>query len=539
MLDLPRSRWTVVEAVRRQAERYGDREFVTFEEGRSLSFSQLDQQSGALALGLSDVGLRSGDRALALLSNGPEFLLSLVATNKLNAIFVPINTGLKGSFLEHQLRNSEPRVLLVDATLARAFEGVDLAGSSVEVVVVVGDHEKTPAVLFGGKRTLPFDGLLRDGNPEAVTQEPAPNDISTVMYTSGTTGPSKGVLMPHAHCYLLGYNLARVVRLSEHDVYYVCMPLFHANGLFMQTFGCLLTGARAAIVRRFTASGWLSDIRKFRATLTNGLGVMPEFVFRQPATPEDRDHSLRAMMAVPIAAEWGPDFEQRFGVKLVQGFGLTETNIVCYTGLEDPLEPGCCGRVLDDWFDVRVVDPATDDELPVGEVGEIVVRPTKPSCFMTGYFRMADKTVEAWRNLWFHTGDAGRFDDKGQLFFVDRIKDCIRRRGENISSYEVEQVLNAHPAVAESAVVAVASSIPGGEDEVKACIVLRDGMTVRPEEILDFCQARMPHYAVPRYVQFFTDLPKTSTGKFQKEGLRRQQVTDTWDREAVGYVVQR
>jgi crotonobetaine/carnitine-CoA ligase len=246
------------------------------------------------------------------------------------------------------------------------------------------------------------------------------------------------------------------------------------------------------------------------------------------------------MMAVPIAAEWGGQFEERFGMRLVQGFGLTETNIVCYSRPDEPLTPGCAGSVLTEWFDVAVVDPDTDEALPVGEVGEIVVRAKRPWCIMAGYLHMPERTVEAWRNLWFHTGDAGYFDAQGRLFFVDRIKDCIRRRGENISSYEVEQVINEHPAVAESAVIAVKSSIPGGEDEVKACVVMRAGHSLQPESLLDYCQKRMPYFAVPRYVEYVDELPKTPTGKVQKEPLRKQGASSqTWDREAVGYRVRR
>ena len=245
------------------------------------------------------------------------------------------------------------------------------------------------------------------------------------------------------------------------------------------------------------------------------------------------------MVAVPIAEEWGPAFEERVGVKLLQGYGMTECNIPIWSRLDDPLIAGCCGPVFDHLFELRVVHPETDEPLPVGEVGEIVIRPKEPSCFMAGYFRMPERTVEAWRNLWFHSGDAGRFDEQGRLHFIDRIKDCIRRRGENISSYEVEQVINEHAGVAESAVVGVRVEGAGGEEEVKACVVAQ-GNGVEPTELLDWCVERMPRYAVPRFVEFVAELDKTQTGKLRKQDLRGAGVTDaTWDREAVGYVVPR
>jgi crotonobetaine/carnitine-CoA ligase len=519
VIDLPPERWTLVELVRRQAQRFGERRFLWTRDRQELTFAGLDRRSDAIAGGLRELGVGPGDRVLAFLSNRPEFLELLVGANKCGAIFVPLNTELKGSFLEHQLRNSAPRVVVIDADLLPAFGTVPEDDYGVETTVLLGSPGGPVPPLLQPTKRLSFPELLGSGGASAGF-EPTPRDISTVMYTSGTTGPSKGVLMPHAHVVLMAIGLARTMRLSPDDLYYVCMPLFHANGLFLQVVGSLVAGARVVLVPRFSASAWLDDIRQTGATVTNGLGVMPEFLYRRPPTPHDRDHRLRAMMAVPIAPEWGGAFAERFGVRIVQGYGMTECNIVAYTDLDDALEPGCCGRILEDWFEVKVVDPDSDVERPCGEVGEIVVRPKVPWAFMQGYLRMPEKTVEAWRNLWFHTGDAGRFDSRGRLWFVDRIKDCIRRRGENISSFEVEQVLNSHPAILESAVVAVPSPIPGGEDEVKACVVLRPGERLEISELLEYCRPRMPRFAIPEHVEFLDSLPKTPTGKIQKQLLK-------------------
>jgi carnitine-CoA ligase len=346
--------------------------------------------------------------------------------------------------------------------------------------------------------------------------------------------------MPHAHLYLFGYNKIKAIRLTLDDVYYCCMPLFHANALFMQVFSALIAGCKLVLARSFSASRWLDDVRRSQATVTNTLGVMTEFIYRQPPRPEDREHRLRVIVAVPIAPEWGEKFQQRFGTKLLEVYGMTEVNIPTYMPYDEGLRAHSCGKVLDEWFEMKIVDPDTDEELPPNTVGEMVVRPKEPWCFMVGYNAMPEKTVAAWRNFWFHTGDAGRCDTEGYFYFVDRIKDCIRRRGENISSFEVEQVLNSHEAVVESAAVAVPSEIAGGEDEVKACIVLRVGRHVTPEALLDYCQERMPYFAVPRYVKFVDALPKTPTEKIQKHKLRDASVTArTWDREAVGYKVRR
>ena len=362
-----------------------------------------------------------------------------------------------------------------------------------------------------------------------------------IMYTSGTTGPSKGVLMPHGHCYVFGLGTVEALALTPSDRYFICMPLFHANALLMQLIGSLIAGAEVVVAEWFRATSWLEEVRAARATVTNGLGVIPEFIFRQPPTDRDRDHHLRAMMAVPIADDWGAAFQQRFGVPFLQGFGMTECNIPAYTRLGEPLVPGCAGYLLAEWFEVAIVDPASDAPLPPGEVGEITVRPKVPGVFMAGYFHMPEKTVEAWRNLWFHTGDAGRVDDLGRLHYVDRIKDCIRRRGENISSFEIEQVLNAHPAVAESAVVGVKVAGAGGEEEVMAHVVLAPEAAVDLRELLDWCTPRMPYFAVPRFLEIVTgELAKTPTGKLQKVPLREAGITAaTWDRESIGYVVRR
>jgi crotonobetaine/carnitine-CoA ligase len=536
----PWREWTLVHLIRGQARERGDRPFVRFEDGQAFTFRALDAWTDELAGSLAALGVRAGDRVLGLIGNRAEAIGMLLATVKLGAVWVPLNTGLRGAFLQHQLQNAEPRIVVLEDRLAVNLREVAGGPVAPEALVVVGDPgTATPACLSAARRlTFPELRALR---ARADLPTPAPGDVAMIMYTSGTTGPSKGVLIPHGHCYLAGLGLAEATALTAADRYFVCMPLFHANALLMQFVGSLIAGAEVVVTERFRATSWLEEVRAAEATLTNGLGVIPEFIFRQPPTARDRDHRLRLMMAVPIAPEWGAAFQERFGVPFMQGFGMTECNIVAYTRPGDALVPGCAGYPLADWFDVAIADPAADVLLSAGQTGEIVVRPKVPGCVMAGYFRMPEKTVEAWRNLWFHTGDAGRFDDAGRLHYVDRIKDCIRRRGENISSFEIEQVLNAHPSVAESAVVAVRVAGAGGEDEVKACVVAAAGAMVDPVALLDWCAPRMPHFAVPRFVEIVTgELAKTPTGKLQKTPLREAGVTAaTWDRESIGYVVRR
>lgn len=544
--DISTDGWTLPALVRHAAVTHGDREFLSFEDGRTVSYAAFDELTDRLATALADIGLQPGDRLLGLLTNSAEFMLLMIATHKRRAIFVPVNTDLRGAFLEHQVRNSEPRVVAVDRGLLDRFDDVDAgadspAGQQIETTLLVddGNGADSAAGALAGTAVLSVSDLLRT-EPRADAQpEAEPSDVCTIMYTSGTTGPAKGVLMPQAHCYLFGLATAERLDIGPDDRFFCCMPLFHANGLFMQVYASLHRGASVYVTKRFSVGQWLDTVIDQAITLTNALGVMPEFIWRSPRTDRDRSHQLRAVIALPVAAEWAAEFEERFGVQIVQGYGMTEVNMVAYTDPADPVMSGCAGPPLDDYFDVIIADPATDLPLPPNEIGEILVRPKVPFCFNVGYHQMTDKTVEAWRNLWFHTGDAGKIDDAGRLHFVDRLNDRIRRRGENISSYEVETVINGYDGVVESAVVGLRVEGAGGEDEVLA-VVAMDGPSPDPVKFLDWCVPRMPRHSVPRYLQFVRELDKTASGKIRKQAIRDAGVTaDLWDRESVGYTVAR
>jgi len=542
MVTEDRSNWSWVDLVRRQAEAHGKREFMAFEHGTSLTFAALHRDSDRLARNLASLGVEPGDRVMVMLKNRIEFMLVMLAIMKLGAIFVPINTDLKGAFLTHQMSNAEPKVLFLDSDLADAFDAVQSGNDNLVMTVYVAGEVpgERPAILAVAP-AMTFEAYSElAGAADDVLCAPGPEEIACIMYTSGTTGPSKGVLLPHAHCYLFGLNMARTMAMTEDDCQYVCMPMFHAMGLWMQVGSSLITGSKVFCIERFSPARWLDDVRACGATVSNALGVIPEFIHRTPETEHDRDNKLRTVMAIPVAAEWGEAMEQRFGFKFKQCFGMTEINIVCYTNADDPLRQGMAGHVMDDYFEIRIVDAATDAPMDSGEIGEIVVRPKVPFCFNQGYYRMPERTVEAWRNLWFHTGDAGYFDDQGRLYYADRIRDRIRRRGENISSFEIEQVLNDYPDVVESAVVGIKVAAAGGEDEVKAYIVTDGGGDIDNIALLDYCVEQIPRFAVPRFIEAVEAIGKTATGKIQKEPLRQAGVTNrTWDRESVGYKIAR
>jgi crotonobetaine/carnitine-CoA ligase len=297
-----------------------------------------------------------------------------------------------------------------------------------------------------------------------------------------------------------------------------------------------VAGARAVLWPRFSATEWLAQARATGATVTNLLGVMMDFLFRQPPGPGDRDHRLRVVLGQPAPAAIAEAFRERFGLeRVLEYYGMTEIGIVTMMPW-DAVRPGSCGVAVSEWFDLRIADPETDEERPPGEVGELLVRPKAPWAFSQGYWGMPERTLEALRNVWYHTGDGMRRDADGYLYFVDRMRDVIRRRAVNISSFDVEAVIGGHPSVVECAAVAVPSEFAGGEDEIKICLVLREGMSVAPEDFLGWCEDRLPHFAVPRYVEVVAELPKTPSNKVQKYRLRETGAGGTaWDRVKAGY----
>jgi crotonobetaine/carnitine-CoA ligase len=534
--------WTYPALVRRQAVRYGEGEFMSFQHGSALTFAGYERQGLGLAHALAALGVGAGDRVMVLVKNRLEFMVIMLAALRLGAVFVPVNTELKGSFLEHQLRNSDPKVVFADAELLASFDEVSGAGTAIAALVVVaGDVAEARPAVFDRVTTMAYHDLAAHAAADDhLPEEPGPYDLACIVYTSGTSGPSKGVMMPHAHLVLWGITYAPAVRMTAKDRLYVCTPLFHMSALGMQVIGALVAGASVACVERFSPTRWIDEVRSSGATIAGLVGVLGELIYRTPARADDGANSLRTVFTAAIPEDLAIGFARRFGVELVQGYGQTECNMVTYSVRDDPLTLGCVGRPLDRYFDVRIVDPETDEPLAVGELGEIVVRPKEPSCFMQGYYRMPEKTTEAWRNLWLHTGDAGRFDAAGRLFFIDRIKDRIRRRGENISAFEIEEVLSRFAPLEECVAVGIRVEGAGGEDEIKACVVAKAGAAIDPVALLDFCVARMPRYAVPRFVEVLDELPKTASGKVQRQALRNRGVSPTtWDRETVGYTIAR
>ena len=522
--------WNVVSLLRQQALKYGDRTFITFESGASLTFQDLDRKSDEFALAMKDFGIIANDRIFCVLKNSPDFLISMFGIMKAEAVFVPINTELKGFFLQHQFTNCDPKMVIVEQSLVKAFAGLKPLVSGLSGVIISGNSGSVdlPLALQAEKTHNFADFVVERVDHSESDFTPSTHEICAIMYTSGTSGPSKGVLLPHGHFFSYAVGQVDGMKQTEEDIYYICMPLFHVNALNMQLLGSLMAGSAIFCVERFSTSNWLRHCIESGATLTNTLGVMTEFIFNTPETELDKEHALRLICAVPIAKEWGEKFQERFGVKLYQAFGMTESGIVFWGDPDDEeLIPGCSGYLKSDLYEAVIANPENDEVLQIGEIGELLIRPRHAGVFSSGYFQMPEKTLEAWRNLWFHTGDACYFDDKGRMHYFDRIKDCIRRRGENISAYEVEQALNSYEAVLESAVIGVKTDESGGEEEVLAIIVVESTKSFNFDELIEYCAQIMPKFAVPRFIQIVNSLPKTSSGKlskaiFRNEGLSAQ-----------------
>ena len=504
--------WVLPAVIEEQANVRGDQPFISVIDGGSLTYRQLRDDAAQVGGLLAGLGLAPGDRVALMLPSGLDFLRAWAGVGRLGAVAVMLNAELTGSFLAHPIADSVPRVLVIDAAYLPALAEVRGLLPRIEHVLVTGSTSGL------GDGFMAFD-RWRDA-PATEARLPAASDLACIMYTSGTTGAPKGVLMPHAHCFLFGLGVVDNIGVGTDDHYYVCLPLSHANGLLMQLGATLIVGARVTLRARFSASAWLQDVRDCGATVTHSLGAISAFVIAQPPTARDREHRLRVICSAPNHPDHERAWRDRFGIgAVVGGYGMTEVNIPVYGSLYEA-RPGTCGRPYDKYFQVEVRDPNTDFPVPCGEVGEIMVRPRMAQGFMAGYNGLPAKTVEAWRNLWFHTGDAGRLDADGYLTFVDRIKDCIRRRGENISATDIEASFTDLPGIVEVAAYAVPSSLAGGEDEIMLAIVLQPGALVSPAQVAAHARRKVPRFAQPRYVEFMDALPKTASEKVRKAELK-------------------
>lgn len=534
MTRYPLGERTVGRILADKARANGAKTFLVFGDER-YSYAEMDLLTNRVAQGLRGLGVKRGDHVAVLMANSPDMLWTLLALGKLGATAVPVNLAAKGELLQYSLTQSDSRYLVVDGEATDRLLPLEETLGQLQGVVVRG--EGVPRTVRG-RATVPFGELL------AAPETPPPEEVRFsdphyILYTSGTTGPSKGVIACHAQGFYVAETFSRHVDLGPSDIFYTCLPLFHANALWNTCYTAIWNDATVALSRRFSASAFWSEIRRYGATQFAALGAMISIIWKQPLRPDDADNPVRLCFSVPAPGEFIEAFERRFGLKVVTWFSMTENYpITLYVPGDPPDKLTSAGRPRGE-AEVLVVDEH-DVELPPGRIGELVFRPRDPWSVMLGYYKMPEATLATNRNLWFHTGDRAYFDEEGWLWFVDRMKDSIRRRGENISAYELEAILAKHEAIQE--VVAIPVPAEMGEDEVMVYIVLRPGHRLTPEDVIAFCQPRMPYFMVPRYVEFLDELPKTPTEKVEKYKLRARAVAEldrVWDRERAGLQVSR
>lgn len=502
-------------------------------EDRRYSYAELERVTNRYANGLSKLGIRKGSHVALMLPNCPEFFWVSWGLGKLGAVAVPVNTAVKGELLRYFLDQSDSEWLVVHEEWADRVAHLSAELPKIKAYLYLGSRKPSDSAL-GNMRSEVVD--LHEMESQSSTPQPLDSvrhsDVQLIAYTSGTTGPSKGVVCPHSQGHGVGYAVSKHFGYGPDDVLYTGLPLFHCNALWYTCYAALWADATLALAPRFSATQFWDDIIRFGATQFNSLGAMTNIISKIPVP--SKQHRLRQCMTVPVPKEIYAEFESRYHLKITSVYAMTETCTVTLFTPDDPLEKaGAAGKAAGH-VEIQIVD---DDRrpLPPGEAGEISVRALEPGLMMLGYYKMPEATASQMRGSWFHTGDRGYLDKDGYLFFVDRKKEAIRRRGENISAYEVELIISKHPKVLEAAAIPVASEL--SEDDVMAYIVLKPGEKMAHEEIVDFCTHNMAYFMVPRFVEFVDALPKTPSQKIEKyklKALAETRRSEMWDREKAG-----
>ena len=538
--EYPLEERTVGRILARASAELGDAPLVVEVGGGTISYREMDERATRIARGLAALGIEKGDPVLFMMPDGIDLAALFCGLSRRGAPEVPINLAYRGAFLRRIVNDSLARTIVIDAGFLERLDAVAGELESLERCIVYPElPDALPERIAGRFETLPFaaleeeSGIVTDGDGgTALEDAPTYRDLIGIMYTSGTTGASKGVMVCHAHAYRYAWNVTRNHAVGRGDRYYSAgLPLFHIAGQWGVLYGSMLRGATVILRRGYRNEYFWNDISGHGATSVFLLGAIANFLWQQPESPHDADTPLQTVGMYPVIPEHEA-FARRFGVKIASGYGSTENPGPCFHMPGTPFPNNQCVGELSERAEVRIVDE-NDIEAPRGTVGEICVRPRHPWEIMVGYWRNPEATAHAFRNLWYHSGDAGYMDEEGRLYFVDRVSDSLRRRGENISSMEVEDVVNQHPAVMECAVFPVWAE--ESEQEVMVSIVTHPGTRLDPVEFTRYCNERMPYFMVPRYVDVVDEIPKTPTGKMEKYRLRERGVSDaTWDRVAAG-----
>ena len=520
--------------LRRRAGERPDSEFLRIEDGPAETFGQVLAAAERIAGQLAGLGVSRGDLVPLLAETSAPSVHAWLGVNLAGAADVPLNTGYRGASLAHAVRLSRARLMIAEASFLPRIAEIAADLPALRTVVLLGDGGAPDPAGAAGLRVVPL--AAADTGPVPDLAGVTCRDTASVLFTSGTTGPAKGVIMTHAQTYAIAQEIVEGLRVTERDIFYCFHPMFHMTR-FGSVYTALLAGCPVVLDRRFDPAAFLDRARRYGATATIGHGPMLEAIYRQPERPDDADNPLRTILTAPLPAKIAEHFERRFGVRAIDTWGMTEVTCVTMRPYQAPLRPGSCGRPRDDLLEVRIVDPETDEVLPAGQVGEITVRPREPWVVMQGYLGMPDLTVAAWRNSRFHSGDFGYLTRDGYLYFAERSGDRIRRRAENVSAYDIESAAASYPRVQDCAAVGVASDFEG-DDDIKLCVVPAPGPALDEAALIRHLVQALPHHMVPRYVEVLPALPRTPTGKIQRQVLRGSGAgPGVWDRVAAGVSV--
>jgi crotonobetaine/carnitine-CoA ligase len=503
-----------------------DRQFVSFEGADYRTYAEVGAQARFWASVYTKLGTDKSDRIALMLPNSTPHLEVMLGALLSSRPVVPVNLMHRGAMLEHTLTDSQARVLITEREyLERLKPEWDLPHLEHIIVLdsIEGVSDLDISARIHGAATLRREVQTKS---EPFDSDQRFSDVAAILYTSGTTGPSKGAVVTFEYFLYSMWHQSSAMQHSESDVLFTTLPMFHVNALFVTLFPAVFTGARAVVYRHFSATRFWDQIVENGATHFSAIGTMGNILMKRPQSDYRPEHRLRCCQITPAPDE-EEGFEQRFGVPIFHGYGMTEANII-RPSRDGSFRPALAGR-NHPYYELAVVDD-DDAPVPVGEIGEIVVRPTIPGIMFREYLGRPEATAEAFRNLWFHTGDHGRLDVNGDLFFQGRKKDAIRRRGENVSAYEVEREVGRFPGVADVAAIAVNSEL--GEEEVMVCVTALDGVTLSAGELHAYCVDNLPKFMVPRFIDIRPSLPKNASARILKHELRAEGVRkSTWDAE--------
>lgn len=509
--------------LRRAAAEVPEQTFIRMAAGE-WAYRQFNDESDRLAAGLHAQGVRRGDNVSLLLPNCIELALLWFALAKLGAAAAPVNTSFRGAVLADAVNLVESRLAVVHAELLEPWQQIRAELAGIAQVFVLGTGPVAGAV------GAPYERLrsVAPGSETLPRPDVGFDERCLLLYTSGTTGRSKAAMIAHRFVLAQARGFIKGLELRPDDVLYCPYPMFHLDATVLTIAPALLLRGVAALGERFSVSRYWDEVRALQATVFDFMGATITMLWKQAPSPGDRNHRARLGWGVPLPS-FTPEFEARFGCRLVELYGSTEVGAAMFTPLHAPRRMGSCGT-LAAGFTARLAD-AQGFEVPRGQVGELLIRPEQPALLTQGYYGMPEATLAAFKDLWFHTGDMMRQDEDGYMYFVGRSKDMVRRRGENISSAEVEMGIETHPEVLECAVYGVPSEFT--EEEVMASVVLRPGATLTAAGLAAHCAEHMARFMVPRYLRFLPALPKTPTDKVEKFRLKDEGVVPgTWDREA-------